>query len=177
NEVRTDGACPNSYTLTRTWTATDACGNTSSASQTLTVQDTTGPVLSGQGADAAIESPATPVFSAPTASDNCSGAPTISFSDATDQLCGASYKVTRTWTATDACSNVSTPVSQTITVGDTTAPTISCPADVLTNTDLGLCTVSNVVLGAATSSDTSGGHVTVINDAPATFATGTNTVV
>jgi len=48
---------------------------------------------------------------------------------------------------------------------------------VFTNTDLGRCTVSNVVLGAATGSDTSGGHVTVINDAPATFPTGTNAVV
>ena len=177
NEVRTDGNCPNSYTLTRTWTATDACGNTSSASQTLTVQDTTGPVLSGQGADATIESPATPSFNAPMASDNCGSAPTISFSDTTNQLCGSTYKVTRTWTATDACGNVSAPVHQTITVGDTTAPTISCPVDVLTNTDLGLCTVSNVVLGTASGSDNSGGHVTVINDAPGTFPTGTNAVV
>jgi len=68
-------------------------------------------------------------------------------------------------------------VSQSITVGDTTAPTISCPIDVLTNTDLGLCTVSNAVLGSPTTSDTSGGHVTVINDAPGTFPTGTNAVV
>ena len=98
--------------------------------------------------DATIESPATPVFAVPTATDNCSGAPTISFSDATNQLCGASYKVTRTWTATDACGNISAPVSQSITVGDTTAPTISCPADVLTNTDFSLCTVSNVVIAA-----------------------------
>jgi len=42
----------------------------SSATQTLTIHDSTAPSLSGQGADATIESPATPVFSAPTASDN-----------------------------------------------------------------------------------------------------------
>src|SRR5207302_6946649 len=137
----------------------------------------TAPVLSGQGADATIESPATPVFTAPTATDNCDASPLISFNDTTNQLCSSAHKVTRTWTATDACGNVSAPVSQSITVGDTTAPTISCPVDVFTNTDLGLCTVSNVVLGAATGTDSSGGHVTVINDAPATFPTGTNAVV
>jgi len=112
SESRGDGNCPNNYTLTRTWTATDACGNTASATQTITVQDTTGPSLSGQGADAMIESPATPVFTAPTASDNCDASPLIGFTDLTNQLCGASYRVTRTWTATDACGNVSAPVTR-----------------------------------------------------------------
>ena len=35
-------------------------------SQTITVQDTAAPVLSGEGADATIECPATPGFTAPT---------------------------------------------------------------------------------------------------------------
>ncbi|NNL31604.1 MAG: T9SS type A sorting domain-containing protein [Flavobacteriaceae bacterium] len=45
NEVRTDGDCPYNYTLTRTWTATDECGNSTSESQVITVQDTTAPTL------------------------------------------------------------------------------------------------------------------------------------
>ena len=81
--------------------------------------------MSGQGADAGLESPATPVFSAPTVTDNCDSAPVLSVIDVTNQLCGATYKVTRTWTATDACGNVSAPVSQTITITDHTAPAIS----------------------------------------------------
>jgi len=47
SEVRTDGSCPNTYTLVRTWTASDSATppNTVSASQTIHVQDTTPPSL------------------------------------------------------------------------------------------------------------------------------------
>ena len=42
-ETKTDGDCANSYTLTRTWTATDDCGNETSFTQTVTVSDNTAP--------------------------------------------------------------------------------------------------------------------------------------
>jgi len=41
----TPGNCPSSYTLVNTWTATDQCGNTTTASQTVTGPDTTAPTL------------------------------------------------------------------------------------------------------------------------------------
>ncbi|HXF48902.1 MAG TPA: FlgD immunoglobulin-like domain containing protein [Verrucomicrobiae bacterium] len=138
NDVTTPGSCPQEYSVTRTWTATDACGNSSQASQTITVEDNTPPTLSGQGADATIECPATPSFTPPTASDACDPNPVISFSDQTTPgACPQEYSVTRTWTVVDACGNQGTPVSQTITVEDNTAPvisgvggnaTIECPA-------------------------------------------------
>ena len=37
--------CPGNYVVTRTFTATDECGNDSTASQTITIQDTTKPML------------------------------------------------------------------------------------------------------------------------------------
>src|SRR5204862_221484 len=90
------------YTITRTWTATDACGNHSSQSQIIMVQDTTPPVLSGQGLAQTIQCPATPVFTAPTASDNCDPNPQISFNDTTVMgSCAGTYTVTRTWMAKD----------------------------------------------------------------------------
>jgi len=44
-ETRTDGSCPGRWTLVRQWTANDACGHVSSATQTLNVVDTTPPVV------------------------------------------------------------------------------------------------------------------------------------
>jgi gliding motility-associated-like protein len=128
NDVTTNGACAGSYSTTRTWTATDSCGNTSTASQTITVTDTTDPVIAALPAPATINCPATPQFATATATDACGSTFTLTFNDVTTNgTCAGSYSTTRTWTATDACGNTST-ASQTITVQDITAPVIATPA-------------------------------------------------
>ena len=38
-------SCANSYVVTRTFTAMDECGNSVSATQTITIEDTTDPEL------------------------------------------------------------------------------------------------------------------------------------
>ena len=45
NDVTTPGVCANTYTITRTWTATDECNNSTTAIQTINVEDTTDPVI------------------------------------------------------------------------------------------------------------------------------------
>jgi uncharacterized repeat protein (TIGR01451 family) len=128
-EVKTAGSCPQSYTLLRTWTAKDGCGNTSSKSQTLTVIDNTVPVLSAAPADATVQCNAVPAAATLTATDNCDPNPLVTFAEVkTAGSCPQSYTLLRTWTATDACGNHST-ASQTINVVDTKAPSISCPTD------------------------------------------------
>src|SRR5262249_11205887 len=126
------GSCP--VVHVRTWTATDACGNTSTASQTINVDDKTKPVIGSLPGPTTIECPAVPSFTTPTVTDACDASPTLTFVDASSG--SAPVVQVRTWTATDACGNTST-ASQTINVDDKTKPvigslpgptTIECPA-------------------------------------------------
>ena len=120
--------------LARTWTATDACGNTSICLQIITVDDSTPPVITLCAADVTVEctdstDPADTGMS--TATDACDPAPVVTFADVTMAgVCAQEYTIARTWTATDACGNTSICL-QTITVDDSTPPMITlCVADV-----------------------------------------------
>jgi hypothetical protein len=137
SDPRTDGDCPNRYTKTRTWTATDACGNAASISQKVNVQDTVPPVLNGVPADLTVECDSVPVAATVTATDSCGGAPLIVelSEDISDKDCENKYTITRTWSAKDSCGN---PVSasQTILVQDTIPPVIDqVPAEVTVECD------------------------------------------
>ncbi|MGH3862314.1 hypothetical protein, partial [Actinokineospora sp.] len=67
-DVTTEGACPQEYSVTRTWTATDACLHSSTASQTIAVTDNTAPAITALPGPSSIECPLTPLFDSPTAS-------------------------------------------------------------------------------------------------------------
>ena len=112
-------------TVTRTWTATDDCGNASTCSQVITIEDTTGPVITCP-ADVSHECDALVDYGMATAMDNCNEVSITSSDVTTGDDCLTT--IVRTWTATDACNNSSTCV-QTITIVDTTVPVITCPAD------------------------------------------------
>ncbi len=136
NQTNT-GACSDySYIITRTWTATDTCGNQSTATQVISVVDLEPPVFSPP-ADTLLACGA-PTDTASTGSllpsmisDNCSTDFTITFSDAiTPQGCSSNYDILRTWTVTDVCNNSSS-ATQLIMVRDTIAPTFTPPADTL----------------------------------------------
>ena len=133
NETTTAGSCAENYTLTREWTATDACGNTVTETQTIIVQDRTAPVLSGVPADESVECdgiPPLPIPGVVTATDNCDATPTITVdSTITAGSCAGTYILTREWTAEDDCGN-SVTETQTLTIVDTTAPILAgIPAD------------------------------------------------
>ena len=117
----------------RTWTATDACGNSTSAIQLISVQDQTPAALVCPN-DVTLEwvpgiDVSTDVLGFATATDLCDLDPDITYSDSLFQgNCAANFVIERTWTALDECGNISRCV-QTITVQDTENPIISCPAD------------------------------------------------
>ncbi|MFD2552330.1 gliding motility-associated C-terminal domain-containing protein, partial [Bizionia sediminis] len=108
--------------ITRTWTFTDACDNTSSVSQTITVSDTTAPVAPAAPADVTYECISeVPAAQELVAIDNCGAEIFGVATDSTMDEDACNIIITRTWTFTDGCNNTSS-VSQTITVSDTTAP-------------------------------------------------------
>ncbi|HEV8285162.1 MAG TPA: T9SS type A sorting domain-containing protein [Chitinophagaceae bacterium] len=114
-----------SRTVTRTWRAVDACGNSSATrSQTITIRDSQAPTIGSAGANATIACTATPSFTAPSAFDACGPVTVNILSDVIVRISANSYTETRTWGAIDACSNHSATVSQAITVIDTQPPII-----------------------------------------------------
>jgi uncharacterized repeat protein (TIGR01451 family) len=155
-----------------TYTATDAAGNTGTATQTVTVIDNTPPVITPPAniitnADAnscsATVNPGTA-----SVSDNCSGSTVVGArSDA--QPLNAPYPVgttTITWTGTDAKGNTAS-ATQTVTVKDVQPPTVSASVAVTTMGPPFNHAMINVGL-SATASDSCGGlqplQVSVFSD-------------
>lgn len=120
------GECPKVFT--RTWFAADACGNSSSCTQNIFLEDNMVPVVFCP-ADTSVTcgsdlSPA--LLGEATAIDYCSSV-TVAYGDASfDDGC-TSY-VERTWTATDACGNSRVCV-QTIDLLPDGPVTVDCPSD------------------------------------------------
>jgi hypothetical protein len=145
--------CGGTKVIARTWTATDQCGNTTSAVQTITVRDTTPPALTVP-ANAVLECPgdiSTTRNGMATGFDAC-GSVTITYSDSISNGCGGTKVVSRLWTATDACGNATNRL-QTLTVRDTTPPALTVPASVVLECPGDISTAKN---GTATGLDACG---------------------
>ncbi|HNG13512.1 MAG TPA: T9SS type A sorting domain-containing protein [Saprospiraceae bacterium] len=137
------GKCPQEQVITRTWTATDPCGNTASHTYTITKIDTKPPVISNVDPDLVFNCDETiPVHGVVTVIDNCDPDPKVTFSEVSTQsphiqLCEHfTYTIKRTWTATDACGNKAVK-TQTIKVQDVTPPQLTMvpPSDITLECD------------------------------------------
>src|SRR5207253_77597 len=98
--------CGNTKGIIRTWTATDACGNSTNATQRIVIRDLTPPTLTVP-ADIALECPANTATNntgVASAQDGC-GSVTLSYSDTLSTNCGNTKVIARRWTATDSCGN------------------------------------------------------------------------
>jgi hypothetical protein len=172
-------------TTTVTCTATDGQGNTSTASFAVVVRDSTAPRLSlpaNQVAEATGPSGATVTFTV-TATDAVTASPTITCSRSSGVFPVGITTVT--CTASDSAGNTSPVGSFTVTVRDTTPPTLTVPASftvastspsgaavtfVVSATDL----VSGTRPVTCTRPSAGGGTQTVVSGA--TFAIGTTVV-
>jgi gliding motility-associated-like protein len=123
--------------LTVTFSATDACENTGTATAKIKVIDTANPVVTAPAADLELECDQSADYSTlindwlatASASDDCDGTLTVSSDfDMNDLSVVCGSELTVTFSATDACENTGTATAK-IKVTDTTAPVIVLPQD------------------------------------------------
>lgn len=126
---------------TVTYTATDNCGNISTCSFTITVEDnccndTPDLIIPGDfvGCPSSSTDPATTGQATATLTGNNCGTPTITYSDVQTSSgdCNGETLISRTWTATNPDNtNATSSGVQWITFSDNNSPTISnCPVDI-----------------------------------------------
>ncbi len=164
-------------TTTVTFIATDKAGNEATTSFKVTVNDTTPPVISGVPSDIVAEATsgdgAVVTFASPTASDLVDGTVSVTCTPAS----GSTFALgdtTVTCTAKDVHGNTATKAF-TVTVQDTTAPTLTLPTNITT---FATSAAGAVVAFSATASDLIDGDVSVScsPSSGSTFAIGTTTV-
>ncbi|MBJ6369369.1 gliding motility-associated C-terminal domain-containing protein [Snuella sp. CAU 1569] len=120
------GNCANESVITRTWSLTDDCNNTTTHVQTITVQDITKPEFTAP-ADVTIncEDDATDLTLTGDVTDemdNCSSGLDATYTDAVATgNCANESVITRTWSLNDGCDNITSHV-QIITIVDDKAP-------------------------------------------------------
>jgi hypothetical protein len=144
------------YSIVRTWTVEDECGNEAVRTQTIQVIDNTPPTILNAPANASAECSQIPAAPQLFASDNCSDdlIPAV-LTEMMNPVSACTYQLVRTWTATDICGNSSS-VNQTITVTDTTAPTFdNAPANATVSCG------SEIEVPVVTASDACDENVTV----------------
>ena len=153
----------------RTYTATDDCGNVSTAEQIITLVDDVAPVIEMEAADETVECDGMGNMAAlnawldsnggASATDNCSNIEWSNDFEALSDDCGATGSVTVIFTATDDCDNASS-TSATFTIEDTTAPDMTAASDETVECDgMGNMEALNAWLanyGGATASDVCG---------------------
>ena len=130
--------CNNTGTIIRTWTLTDDCGLSVSHTQTITIEDNTGPTFTAP-ATVTINCEDDPTDLTLTGdvtdeSDNCDTSLEATYTDNTSGLtdCNNTGTIIRTWSLTDDC-GMSVTHTQTITVVDNTNPTFTVPPNIAIN--------------------------------------------
>ena len=162
-------------TYTLTYTVRDAAGNLATAERTVNVVDTTAPVITLAGdSPATVECHTSYTDPGATAEDACGGAafPVIA-SGSVDVNTPGTYTIT--YTTTDG-TNTGT-ATRTVNVVDTTAPVISCPADIVVTLDANSAATSKSVSFNVEATDSCGGaHVVTSRASGANFPVGTTIV-
>ena len=173
------GTCP--IVVTRTYSVTDACSNTTTATQIINVDDETAPTIACPSdvivnTDGGLCTASGVSLGVTVTGDNCG---VMSVTNDAPLLFPEGNTIV-IWTVTDNCGNTAT-CAQNITVTDNELPTITCAADQTQTADPGECNAVVTVVGPTTGDNC--GVATIINDytgtanASGTYPTGTTTVL
>ena len=128
SDVSNGATCPE--TITRTYSVTDACGNTINVTQAIIVNDVTAPTASNLtpvNVECITDVPADDATLVNDEADNCTVTPIVAFVSDVSNGATCPEVILRTYSVTDACGNEIF-VTQTITVNDITVPTATDPA-------------------------------------------------
>ncbi|MDI6051330.1 gliding motility-associated C-terminal domain-containing protein, partial [Flavobacterium sp. XS2P24] len=107
-DVTTNGQCAGSYSVTRTWTATDTCENATTATQTINIVDTVGPTTASQfNSSVNVNCDAIPAKPELVFVDNCSTVSPAIFTENIINRTETSYSIVRKWSVADTCGNAS----------------------------------------------------------------------
>jgi len=150
-----------------TWVATDSSGNSVTATQTITVVDTTAPTMETPSiitVEATLLDANAVLLATPKAQDSVSNV--IITNDAPDVFPFGETIVT--WQATDEAGNFVT-TTQNVSVIDTTAPTLTVPADITVDA---MSIATPISIGEASAIDVTDPLPAITNDAPFAFPLG-----
>ncbi|SNB47923.1 HYR domain-containing protein [Geobacter sp. DSM 9736] len=157
-------------TTTIIWTATDAAGNEGTATQTVTVTDSTAPVvIPPTNVNVEATGPQTTVDIGSATAADAVGVTSLTSNAPAEFPIGTT---TVLWTATDAAGNRGT-ATQTVTVTDSTAPVVIPPTNLNVEATGPQTTVA---IGTATAADAVG-VTSLTSNAPGEFPIGTTTVL
>ncbi len=160
-----------------TYTVGDGFGGSATGTITVTVSDTTAPVVAAHGnvtAEATSAAGAVVTYSEGSATDAVTVSPAITYSQAS----GSTFPLgvtTVTISAEDAAHNVGT-TTFTVTVGDTTAPVVAAHGDVTAEATSAAGAVVTLAAGSATDAVTASPAITYSQASGTSFPLGVTTV-
>ena len=160
---------------TITLTVMDSGGGSATDDVVINIQDTTAPTIMLNGANPmTVECHTTFTDPGAMAHDTCAGSVAVHASGNVDPTTPGTYTIT--YTATDGANTAT--ATRTVNVVDTTAPVISCPADITVSLPPNSNATSLPVSFTVTAGDSCSSNVTVTTDhaSGSNFSVGTTTV-
>lgn len=159
-----------SGTHTIVWNYTDANGNTTSQTQTVTIQDITAPVPNAASLATVTGQCSATVTTIPTATDNCAGVIQGTTTNPLSYTTAGTYTIV--WSFNDGRGNISTQ-NQTVVVNDNTAPVpLSSSLATINRT----CKAYLNQISYPWALDNCKGYIKATTNAPTSFSVGTHTI-